>query len=394
MRLIEKCFEDCINEINDYIIKSTDKTLPKEERLTQAQIAKELSDKCNTIISTDAVRKYMRDILNLSTDKSKSTFRDIELQEKKREIEQLKIQLRDERRSWNKQNYNEARFEEVMNLIDERLDNFSNSNFVLKNKINNESNNNSMIVCLSDLHIGQTFKNYFGEYDTDIAKRRMNDYLNEVIEIGMLNKVDKVYVSLLGDLISNSLHKTIEVSNKENVIDQMKIAIELITSFIYELCKNFNNVYMTSVSGNHSRLQAKDLSQHSERLDAFIAWDVCKSLKYVENFHSLDECSIDDGIALIDINNKWYAMVHGDFDYSSIKGYASLSNMLGMMPDYIITGHKHYCKYDESIKFIQSGSLAGSGDDYTIEKRLNGEPSQMVIVCRGDNISLNPITLK
>ena len=30
---------------------------------------------------------------------------------------------------------------------------------------------------------------------------------------------------------------------------------------------------------------------------------------------------------------------------------------------------------------IRGGSLAGSGDDYTIEKRLSGKPSQMVCVC-------------
>lgn len=30
---------------------------------------------------------------------------------------------------------------------------------------------------------------------------------------------------------------------------------------------------------------------------------------------------------------------------------------------------------------IRGGSLAGSGDDYTIEKRLTGKASQMVCVC-------------
>ena len=30
---------------------------------------------------------------------------------------------------------------------------------------------------------------------------------------------------------------------------------------------------------------------------------------------------------------------------------------------------------------IRGGSLAGSGDSYTVEKRLSGKPSQMVCVC-------------
>jgi len=43
----------------------------------------------------------------------------------------------------------------------------------------------------------------------------------------------------------------------------------------------------------------------------------------------------------------------------------------------------HTCAVDEynGVKMIRGGSLAGSGDSYTIEKRLSGKPSQMVCVC-------------
>ena len=35
---------------------------------------------------------------------------------------------------------------------------------------------------------------------------------------------------------------------------------------------------------------------------------------------------------------------------------------------------------------IRGGSLCGSGDAYTVEKRLSGKPSQMVCVCDEDGI--------
>ena len=117
------------------------------------------------------------------------------------------------------------------------------------------------------------------------------------------------------------LDLTKAVSNKENVIDQLKLSIEYISSFCYELTKHFENVYLASASGNHSRLQAKDLAQHSERLDAFIAWDVCRTLQNQKNFHSLLDCSIDDGIAMIDIESKSYMLIHGDFDSTNKQGY-------------------------------------------------------------------------
>jgi hypothetical protein len=302
-----------------------------------------------------------------------------------RELARNTIKFRDQRRSWNKQNFMDARFDEVMDIIEERLDGFAKVNFA-PHPSPLVKGDNSMIVCLSDLHIGQCFSSYFGEYNSDIAKIRLQKYMDELLEIAKLNKVKDAYVCMLGDDISNSLHKTIEVSNKEDVIGQLKLSIEYITSFCYELTKHFENVYFASVSGNHSRLQAKDLAQHSERLDAFIAWDVCGTLKNQENFHSLLHCSIDDGIAMIDIYNKSYLLIHGDFDATNKQGYMKLANMIESFPEYILCGHRHFCSYSQDTRFIQSGSLAGSGCDYTVEKRLKGKASQMVCICNKSGI--------
>lgn len=313
-----------------------------------------------------------------------SKMEPVEYQEKldelNRELARNTIKYRDQRRSWSKQNHGDARFEEVMDLIEERLDNWSKISFPA-HPVPVLDGDKSMIVCLSDLHIGQCFSSFFGEYDSDIAKERLYKYLNEILEIARINKVTKVYVCMLGDNISNSLHKTIEVSNKENVIDQLKLSIEYIASFCYELTKHFEHVYLASASGNHSRLQAKDLAAHSERLDAFIAWDVCRTLAGQSNFHSLLHRSIDDGIAEIPVEGKSYVLIHGDFDQTTKQGYLNLANMVGFFPDYVLCGHKHFCSYSQETKFIQSGSLAGAGCDYTIERRLSGKPSQMVCIC-------------
>lgn len=322
---------------------------------------------------------------------SESQLREIE--DQIRELERMKIQFRDERRSWNKQNYENSRFDEVMNILVERMDNFAKTDFTPHSSPTIDGDKN-MIICLSDLHIGQCFSSYFGEFNSDIAKERLQKYMNEILNIARDNHVKKAYVFMLGDNISNSLHKTIEVSNKENVIDQLKLSIEYISSFCYELTKHFEHVYLASASGNHSRLQAKDLAQHSERLDAFIAWDVCRTLQYVDNFHSLLHRSIDDGIADVNIDGKTYLLIHGDYDTPTKTGYLNLSNIVGFFPDYICCGHKHFCFYSQESKFIQSGSLAGSGDDYCIEKRLAGQASQMVCIVDKTGVkSVYPIML-
>lgn len=310
-----------------------------------------------------------------------------------RELARNTIKFRDQRRSWNKQNFMDSRFDEVMDIIEERLDNFSKVDFA-PHPTPDVDGDKSMIACLSDLHIGQCFSSYFGEFNSDIAKLRLQKYLNEILETAKLNKIKKIYVCMLGDNISNSLHKTIEVSNKENVIDQLKLSIEYITSFCYELTKHFEQVYFASASGNHSRLQAKDLAQHSERLDAFIAWDVARTLRNQENFYSLLDESIDDGISKIDVDGKSYLLIHGDFDAITRQGYMKLADMVGFFPDYILCGHRHFCSYSQETMFIQSGSLAGSGCDYTIEKRLKGKASQMMCICDKSGVKgLYPVIL-
>lgn len=317
-----------------------------------------------------------------------------QLEKINRELARNAIKFRDERRAWNKQNYIDGRFEEFLDILEERFVNFGRTEFK-QNPVPVITNGSTMIVCLSDLHIGQTFSSFWGEYNSEVAKQRLEKYLEKILKLGKKNNVANVYVVMLGDQISGNIHKTIEVSNKENVIEQMKLSIEYITSFCYELTKHFEKVFFASASGNHSRIQAKDLAQHRERLDAFIAWDVCRVLDHLENFTPLLHRSIDDGIADIHIADKNFLLVHGDFDTPTKQGYLRLANMVKYFPDYILCGHKHFCSYSEESKFIQSGSLAGSGDDYCIENRLDGMASQMVCIIDEDgDINYHPIMLK
>ena len=104
--------------------------------------------------------------------------------------------------------------------------------------------------------------------------------------------------------------------------DKLTVKGGVLSEDCHELTKHFDDVYLASASGNHSRLQAKDLAQHSERLDAFIAWDVCRVLQHIDGFHSLLDCSIDDGIAKVDIYGKDYLLIHGDYDAPTKQGYA------------------------------------------------------------------------
>ena len=305
----------------------------------------------------------------------------------KRELERKKIQFRDERNAWQKQNYIDARVEQKLDLLEEELLSQGRINFDIHDNVDITSDNDILVI-LSDFHIGQTFRSIWGEYNSDIAKKRLNQLLNEIIAIQKLHNSEKCYVSLQGDMLSGNIHKTIQVTNRENIIDQIKIASELISSFCYELTKHFSIVFMSSVSGNHSRMDRKDEALHDERLDDIITWGIELSLKHIENFRVLNR-KLDNGISDMNIRGKTYIAVHGDMDAFNKTGVSNLCMHLGYIPYAITYGHLHTCSVDETngVKMIRGGSLAGSGDDYTIEKRLSGKPSQMVCVCNNKGVA-------
>ena len=315
---------------------------------------------------------------------------------KMRELERAKIQYRDERAAWQKQNFADARVKEKLDLLESELSEIGRREFPPRESVRIVDSGNDMLILLSDFHIGKTFSSFMGDYDSEIAAQRLAQLLLEVINIAELHKTQNCYVVLLGDMINGNIHKSIQVTNRENVISQVKLASELIASFCYELTPHFNNVNLYSVSGNHSRIDRKEDAIHDERLDDLIGWAVSLALNGIDNFHFFTCRNLDTGIADIYIRGKSYIAVHGDYDQFAKSGAADLSMALGFIPYAILMGHKHTCAFDvpNGVRMIRGGSLDGSGDQFTIEKRLNGSPSQMVCICSNKGIrALYPVEL-
>lgn len=150
----------------------------------------------------------------------------------------------------------------------------------------------------------------------------------------------------------------------------------------------FANVYVNSVSGNHSRTSMnKDEVLRNNRLDTLIPWYMKAKLSHIKNI-SFCEDNIDPTISNWEIRGKKYLMVHGDYDSFSESGISKLVLLLGYKPEGIFYGHLHRCSYDSiaDVKIIRSGSFCGAIDDYTITKRFSGVPSQMVCVLNSDGV--------
>ena len=116
-----------------------------------------------------------------------------------------------------------------------------------------------------------------------------------------------------------------------------------------------------------------------------IPWFIKSLLKNCENIVVEDE-NIDDTFAEFWVRDKLYFGVHGDHDPMNDASIAKLALWAKMTPYCVLCGHKHFPAMTDvsGIKVVQSGSLCGSGDEFTRQKRLTGKPSQTVLVV-GDN---------
>ena len=312
----------------------------------------------------------------------------------KQEIRKEKEKLFDERRELNRLLRDNARLEDTMSKLENAFTSIGNERYISYSPTFTKSDND-MIVCLSDLHLGTAFYGFAGYYDTDIAKTRLNKYLGKVVDIAKTHKTQNCHVVLLGDMISGNIHKVVSVTNRENVVEQIKLACEYVSDFIYSLGQYFNNVDVYSVSGNHSRLDTWKDSLLDERLDDLIIWFIKNTLKNCGNIHVNDE-NVDNTLATFFVRNKLYFAVHGDNDHLSEGDISKLILWSGMTPYCILLGHNHFPLMTEisNIKIVQSGSLCGSGDEFTRRKRLKGNPSQTVLVVDDEGIvTCYPITL-
>lgn len=250
-----------------------------------------------------------------------------------------------------------------------------------------EPSDNDLLVSLNDIHYGANVNNYWNTYNSDVCREMMCRYLDRIIAIGETHHSENCIVWANGDEISGNIHQSIAVTNKENVIEQIKGVSELIAEFLAELSKHFNQVVFVSVAGNHSRIETnKDRALVAERLDDLVEWYLSARLQNFENVLIGGGEKIDNTMYLIDVRGKTYCGVHGDFDGSAGK-VQSLQTMVGRPLYAVLSGHLHHNKTDDvqGVKTIMAGSFLGM-DDYCVQKRIYGKSEQMVCVCDASGV--------
>lgn len=309
-----------------------------------------------------------------------------------REIEKRRVLARDERVSYTRTLRDEARKDAVVELFREEIRRAEPP--VVRERIKTYSDK-AVYAMISDIHYGLTFDNYAGHYDSRIAEKRVMKYAQHIVRIGESAGADTCYVSLMGDLISGNIHTTIRIENRENIIQQVVGVSELIAAFLYYLAEHFETVIVNSVDGNHSRTEAKaEDALRAEKLDALVPWYCKTKLEQLSNV-AFNDNLYDPTIGRFNIFNKTYICVHGDMDNDLKSSVNRIERMTNQKIDYILAAHLHVPEMRmEDVGYIRNGSVCGSGDEYTVKKRLFSPAAQVCMVVSEQGVeSLHSVAL-
>lgn len=250
------------------------------------------------------------------------------------------------------------------------------------------------VMLFSDLHYGTKVNAFYNTYNTEIAKRSVQTYVDWEIKHCQEEKIQRLNFVNLGDLYMGALHVTARLDQEVNVIEQIMDVCEILAGALFQLQEVVPEVVYRSCTDNHSRLMPNFKENiESENFSKVIDFYLKARLKGSKVIFADD--NIDEEIGSFKLmNGKKFMFVHGHHDsYNLI-----CQNLIGATKeyiDYIALGHWHCSKLKtfQGIKVFVNGSILGT-DSYAYSKRLFGEPEQTVITFSDNCVSTHYVSVR
>ena len=308
------------------------------------------------------------------------------LETKKEEEYKERVRLQDARREYNKELREEARYENLIDVMKCAIDEMPNLSFRSK-EVGSSGVKASLVV--SDLHYGALIDNAVNFYNTDVCKERMSMLLDKTIKYCTIHHVKELYVNLAGDLVCGNIHLTSRVEQEEDIIAQTMQVSELLSNFLAELSKHVPSIVVVCVQGNHSRVTPnKKESLNQENFERIIFEYIKMRLPNIRMLIN----GAEDWIAY-NIGERKMFLEHGDKSSVSSAREKAI-NLLGYVPDTIVFGHFHHLEVndDNGTDVVVNGSVMGS-DSYAVRRRLHTQPYQVMQVYDGADVCTYKLTL-
>lgn len=301
-----------------------------------------------------------------------------ELRRERQALYKERQKLSDERSELNRLLRQEARKETFVDMV-KRIISESAQPLQMDFVTSKTQSDNSLLISLTDLHTGIAINNFCNRFDQNILRQRMKKYVEEILAIQKRHHSQDAYI-VVGEVVSGLIHNNLRLQNNIDLLEQFKLACEVITEVLIILGKSFNNVYMYTTLGNHSRISPKkEDSLEKENLDLLLPHYLRARLQYIENIHIMDNDFMDD-VAVFNIFDNLIMAAHGHHDSPS-NVVQNFTMLYGQKPKIVLLGHRHTNGLTtvHDSKVIEAGCCSGT-DVYALSIRKANKPEQVVSV--------------
>lgn len=222
------------------------------------------------------------------------------------------------------------------------------------------------IIQLTDLHLGEQVTSEdtlgYNEFGMEIGSKRLWKYARE-IEYTLGDSVTDIIVAFTGDLLNSDRRVDELLTNAGTRSETFVQSLQILSGFLTDLARRYR-VTVLSVVGNESRMdQDPPFRDPIHNFDFLI--HKCLSML-------LSDCK--DRIKFLDVDRNYEKVYpvgglnilfyHGyKYTPNKISKFIMKYNQLGMLIDYVITGHIHAPSIEENQS--RSGSIVGS-DFYSV----------------------------
>lgn len=240
------------------------------------------------------------------------------------------------------------------------------------------------VAVASDWHVEETVDprtvNGLNEYNLDIAEKRIGNFFKNVVRLTRIQrqgvKIDRLMLVLGGDFMSGYIHDELVELNELSPTQTVLWLQDQLSSGIKMLEKEFSEIVIPCVYGNHGRNTKKP--RHATGAANSYEWMMYKTLeKYLGSNASWH---ISDGYhLLVDLYGRTLRIHHGDgLKYQGGIGGLTIpvekaiaSWNKGVTADLDIFGHWHQSQ--QNPKWISNGSLIGF-NAYSVAIKAAFEP--------------------
>jgi hypothetical protein len=310
------------------------------------------------------------------------------------ELDLKKMLIRNDTTKLNKIKRDFVKNIEIANYINEYIDRECENFLPLSYKrIENESEK-TLIIGLSDWHIGYVIKDYKGNsYNYEIAKKRLAKLLAETEKEIHKNDISKVVIVQAGDLTEGTYLRNNQSYDCEfNSNEQIVMAEELLYGFITSVSEMDVNVDLYSVGGNHQRGNGnKDSNIEGDGNNLVIVENLKKWFTLAKN-DRVTVCDIDfkEDCGEFDLGFGIIKVKHGDKSSKEDKKfYDTETSMNNVKYAMLIRGHYHNFNMSSQNNggYVTTiGSLFGM-NPYSVDKlQCTTHASQSLIVVNYDGV--------